>query len=66
MKTIIAVAIMLSTYVPTTANHVWAVEYEGNVYEYVADTYNNPDSYIITVNGEKVYITDILGGEKHD
>lgn len=43
--------------------HRWTVEYQGEIYEYVADRYDNPASYIITVTGEKVYVTTILGGE---
>ena len=63
MKTIIAITIMLSTYVSTPDLQVWTVEYEGNVYEYVATTYNNPESYIITIDGEKIYVRNIIGGE---
>ena len=49
-----------------TANNdlqIWQVEYDGQIYEYVSDRYDNPASYIITVTGEKVYVTTILGGE---
>jgi hypothetical protein len=52
--------------IAVTANydlHTWQVEYDGNYYTYVADRYDNPASYIITVTGEKVYVTTILGGE---
>lgn len=43
--------------------HRWTVEYNGNYYEYVADTYDNPNAYIIDLDGNKIYVTVILGGD---
>lgn len=43
--------------------HRWTVVYQGEIYEYVADRYDNPNSYIITLDGEKIYVRDIIGGE---
>lgn len=40
--------------------HRWTVEYEGNYYEYVATTYDNPESYIVTTDGRKIYVRDII------
>lgn len=43
--------------------HRWTVVYQGEIYEYVATTYDNPESYIITIDGEKIYVRDIIGGD---
>lgn len=43
--------------------HIWSVEYQGNYYEYIADRYDNPESFIVTLSGEKIYVKDIIGGE---
>lgn len=46
-----------------TTNHdlqIWSVEYQGEVYEYISDTYDNPNAFIITTNGEKIYVRDII------
>lgn len=43
--------------------HRWTVVYRGEIYEYVATTYDNPESYIITIDGEKIYVRDIIGGD---
>lgn len=62
MAIILAIALAMSTTAKTDL-HTWQVEYDGNYYTYVADRYDNPASYIITLDGETVYITDIVGGE---
>lgn len=59
----IIATIILTLTMSTTANQVWAIEYDGQIYEYVADRYDNPDSYIVTVNGDTIYIRDIIGGD---
>ena len=63
----LALAYILCGGIIVTANadtlHTWQIEYDGNYYTYVADRYDNPASYIITVTGEKVYVTTILGGD---
>lgn len=43
--------------------HRWTVVYQGEIYEYVADTYDNPNAYIIDLDGNKIYVTTILGGD---
>ena len=70
-KLILAYGIIMSTATTgvcgTTAYseeyHRWTVEYQGEIYEYVATTYDNPNSYIITLDGEKIYVRDIIGGD---
>ena len=63
----IALAYILCGGIIVTANadtlHTWAVEYNGNYYTYVADTYDNPNAYIIDLDGNKIYVTAILGGD---
>ena len=67
MKTIIAITIMLSTLsIPANQEydtHIWSVEYNGDIYTYVATTPDADGAYIVTLDGETVYITDIVGGE---
>lgn len=49
-----------------TTNHdlqIWQVEYDGQIYEYVSDRYDNPNAYIIDLDGNKIYVTAILGGD---
>ena len=57
---IIAIAISHPTY-------THEVEYKGNVYAYTstanAEEVCTSDDYIVTLDGEVVYITDIIGGE---
>lgn len=63
MAIILAIAIALSVHPVYTHE----VEYEGNVYAYTstanAEEVYTDDDYIVTLDGETVYITDILGGE---
>ena len=59
----IIATIILTLTMSTTANQVWAVEYNGDIYTYVATTPDADGAYIVTLDGETVYITDIVGGE---
>ena len=62
MAIILAIAIAISHPVYTHE-----VEYEGNVYAYTstanAEEVCTDDDYIVTLDGETIYITDIVGGE---
>ena len=62
----LALAYILCGGIIVTANydlHTWQVEYDGNYYTYVADRYDNPNAYIIDLDGNKIYVTAILGGD---
>ena len=63
----LALAYILCGGIIVTANadtlHTWAVEYNGDIYTYVATTPDADGAYIVTLDGETIYIRDILGGE---
>jgi hypothetical protein len=63
----LALAYILCGGIIVTANadtlHTWQVEYDGNYYTYVADRCDNPNAYIIDLDGNKIYVTAILRGE---
>ena len=63
MAILLAIAIAISTHPVYTHE----VEYKGEVYAYTstanAEEVCTSDDYIVTLDGETVYITDIVGGE---